>query len=1623
MMRFKTAALKECISDITLVVWKYIFIDRARRHWFLAILELSFMVVMFYGVWEESPSTFYKTPGSAEVDLKPWDPLDAFPNDSRAIFAYGPSNSFAQTLGHRVAEILHIPEILLPIESAIEKTCTSMVAEQKRITLPNITVRMQQFPYYIDNRIEDNVDSKVSTLSLRWLVGFTLPFCALIIAVTNEAQTGLKDLMWLNGLWKSVYWLGHFLNALFMVLPAIMLILVALFVVPNHEGFTYYTYSDVTLVFAFLFLFSVVSLLHAMVLSVFFSPAWAIAAAVVYWIFTAMFPFIVSNQLTRIDSMHVSRNVKLFTSIFPFMSLHWCFKNVERYEVYRIGAKWTNFYNRMIVREDISIAEVMLLGIISVCVQVIVLWRLETPKTYSVATRFDNFETADDAADELPLIDPDARPLPSVVELQNVTKMTGHCHELNNLSVTTYDKEITVFLGAADSGHNAVLDIMVGKRRPDEGQVLVCSISVISSLEMVQKLVSFCPKYSVSFSDLTFQENLQFFALLRLSYPKARTAVARLISDMNLEPIKNVVVSTLNDSKLRLLNVAIAMVVASEVRVIILQEPTWNMDLETRQDVWEMLLALSRKMSIVMATQDAEEANILGHRIVIMRKGTIVCCGSLAWIREKFGTGYVLHITKGAKYSQRSIEKCIRKHMGVVSMCINDDATAVYILGLVPVPHRIIALLEELEDRTAAIASLSVSVTSLEDIFVRIASGSKIQKPETVDIESPGTPEAIPTPLERSLVLGKEEPHAKFAASLAGKWKVEQIFNVQMGYATFFAVVQCLLHKRFLGWRMRKTAHLYRYFFPVLLVFLSKLLEYLLIRSTPEVPRSSLSYNSSALLRNSHGFIHHAVSNETSFIHDHLEPLMRLDGIHTLWISDNSSLEDIISFNQSTTGPYFNPYQFGVSVSDNLVTLWYSGKGTARTALIITDLYYSSLLRVATGRKEARFQFVHKLDEDQIKQQVTEIKFGRAFRTRLLSEQLFMSFYIPMSACFHSASFVFIPLDERVSKAKLLQLMTGVSGLTYWLTNLMFDAVLEIPTAIIFATVVCFDLVYVSLSEVGVTVLLFFFYALSSTSMAYLFTFLFDNPASCFITVALILFASGVSGTHCVYAQSLVAGWVPDLLLFVGGYFGRLFPSYHLTWGAMKATSMRSGMLVCAQGGDVLDQCCTVPAITFWIPVLGECCTSKALPRVAILSLYYLGSGSHLLFLFLQTLLFIVVLAMLDSSLRQSVASHWGHARPLKYQPELQKSVLKQNVEREAALAKYIVRTHERLEWALVAVDLVQWHPFAPCTAVQDVSLAVRQNECIGILGVPCTSGKNSLLSVLAGESQLVSGEAYMPNLSLLNNLTAWQTRVGYCPQEGGLLPFLTAHDTVVMFARLRGIPVSEAVDVAKLLFGLLDLGNPKQPCGSFSSSDRRKVSLVIAILGSPSVLLLDDPCHGIDPIGRTRIRRLLKSIHECDKMPIIIAMKWAEPDATFLDRVAVMESGKIEAIASIQELSTNFGRGVSITVQVPPRSAEYQVLQREITEAMRRTFRTCELYSCHQGLLTYHVRKVSDKWNVVFKKMIALKSKFHLQDFYVSDMTLQNAFSQLTTRHLYGTGRTGATYSPSIRRASAADI
>lgn len=245
--------------------------------------------------------------------------------------------------------------------------------------------------------------------------------------------------------------------------------------------------------------------------------------------------------------------------------------------------------------------------------------------------------------------------------------------------------------------------------------------------------------------------------------------------------------------------------------------------------------------------------------------------------------------------------------------------------------------------------------------------------------------------------------------------------------------------------------------------------------------------------------------------------------------------------------------------------------------------------------------------------------------------------------------------------------------------------------------------------------------------------------------------------------------------------------------------------------------------------------------------------------------------------------------------------------------------------------------------AIRNVSFSINRGKIIGLVG-PNGAGKTTLLGLIAGFILPTQGNitvcGYPPR-----SIDA-RRNVGYMPESPVFLGLYSARNILKYHGALLGWPRKAVNDCADKWLHELELADvANRPCYSFSLGMRQRLSLAVALMGSPQVLLLDEPSNGLDPIGIIKLRKLMKKLSGSSVTILISSHRLSELEKLTSNYIFIKHG---EAVHVSDDSSTRQGGILRITVLPKGKRPSKQILSDFKTLETADTEITLEVDSLH---------------------------------------------------------------------------
>jgi ABC-type multidrug transport system ATPase subunit len=227
---------------------------------------------------------------------------------------------------------------------------------------------------------------------------------------------------------------------------------------------------------------------------------------------------------------------------------------------------------------------------------------------------------------------------------------------------------------------------------------------------------------------------------------------------------------------------------------------------------------------------------------------------------------------------------------------------------------------------------------------------------------------------------------------------------------------------------------------------------------------------------------------------------------------------------------------------------------------------------------------------------------------------------------------------------------------------------------------------------------------------------------------------------------------------------------------------------------------------------------------------------------------------------------------------------------------------------------------FDSVTAVDGISFEINTGELFGLIG-PDGAGKTTTLRMLAGVMTPSAGDAMLDGISVARDPEKIKHHIAYMSQRSGLYTDLTVRENIEFYADLYRVPRHDRPARMERLYAFSNLGPfEARLAGQLSGGMKQKLALCCALIHHPSIMLLDEPTFGVDPISR---RDLWLIIHQMVSEGVTVLVSTAYLDeAERCDRIAMLHEGRIVALDRPAQLQARLNGRILAVRTTRPRVA-----------------------------------------------------------------------------------------------------
>ena len=297
---------------------------------------------------------------------------------------------------------------------------------------------------------------------------------------------------------------------------------------------------------------------------------------------------------------------------------------------------------------------------------------------------------------------------------------------------------------------------------------------------------------------------------------------------------------------------------------------------------------------------------------------------------------------------------------------------------------------------------------------------------------------------------------------------------------------------------------------------------------------------------------------------------------------------------------------------------------------------------------------------------------------------------------------------------------------------------------------------------------------------------------------------------------------------------------------------------------------------------------------------------------------------------------------------------------------------------------------FGDVRAVDGIDMQVNAGEIFGFLG-PNGAGKSTAVRMLTTLLRPTSGRAVVAGFDVATQPDEVRRRIGVALQDAAIDPLMTGTELLHLQAVLYGIPAAQTKSRAAELLervGLTAAGDRR--VGTYSGGMRRRLDLALSLIHQPTVLFLDEPTTGLDPMSRLTLWEEVRRLNN-EGTTVLLTTQYLEEADQLADRIAIIDKGKIVREGKPQDLKAEVGYPTLIVnVKKDQQDAARQVL-----------LQFGEMRPTAEGTLGVGLREGAQVVAEVVRRLD--EAKVHLIHLEINEPSLDDVFAEATGHRLEG--------------------
>ncbi|XP_036605129.1 ATP-binding cassette sub-family A member 3-like [Trichosurus vulpecula] len=1068
----------------------------------------------------------------------------------------------------------YFAEGFLTVQHAVDRAIMRYHARNAATDLFNTTsVFIKRFPFPATS-IDHFPTVLTLFLPLTILFVFSLIILSMIRFVVWEKENRLKEYLRIMGISNLLLWSSYFFIYFVFLLFTITFLTVVL--TNKIVYLPIIHHSEGSLVFFFLMCSAIVSIFFSFMISTFFSTASTAAAVGGFLYFITYLPYLFIRSYYGVMTL----NKKLFSCLLSNVAILLGIQVLIVSEVEENGIQWAKLTQPVTRNDNLTFGHILGMLVFDSFFYALVTWYIEAvfPGRYGIpqpwyfflmksywfrtATPTVEINIEPNSPFGNPYIEEEPVGLEAGIQTKHLSKVFTinqvKKYAVSDLTMNFYKGQITVLLGHNGAGKTTTLSMLTGMYPPTSGEAYICGYEISTAMVQIRESMSFCPQYDILFDHMTVADHLYFYAQLKgLTLKESHKEIDQILKIFSLEEKRYDFSQSLTASMKRKLSISIAFL--GDSKVIILDEPTSRMDPVTRRITWDLFQDNKHGHTIVLTTHNMDEADVLGDRIAIMAKGELQCCGSSLFLKHKYGAGYHMIIVKELHCDAEEIRQIVLQYVPNATLNSDLGAELSFILPKEST-NRFEVLFTELENKQKdlGIASFGVSVTTMEEVFLRVGklvdAGMDLQ---AIQLSSSwNEKEEIPRKqsITRKHHIWKRNWLSKFMTT---NLQHTSPMMLNTGWKLYYQQFHAMLNKRAMYcWRNWKMT-LIHILAPLVFTSLSlSSFNSLVSQDSPALKLDLSEYDKT--------IVPFSVSGNTSLINkisEYLNIMLKSRGQQPKLVT--GKLEDFLVQSKSCIEHCIVAISLEVNNSELIATALFNNQAY-HSAAIATAVLDNILFMLLSG-PSASIVVSNKPQPVSVFNNVKNI-----FLDNSNGYEIAISLSFGLSTL--ASAFSLQTVSERVNKVKHMQFVAGVYVLIYWLSALIWDLFnFFIPCLLLLVVFKACDIEVFYSHFMGV-LMIFMLYGWSIIPLMYLMSFFFLRSAAAYTKLVIFNFFSGWASFLFVFLIQMRALNFGKYAEIVSSLF-LVLPGYNLAMAISGFHEFIKNKKFCALFATTEDDC------------------------------------------------------------------------------------------------------------------------------------------------------------------------------------------------------------------------------------------------------------------------------------------------------------------------------------------------------------------------------------------------------------------------------------------------------------------